>query len=88
MLGAVSLCQQDISSLTERGDARRTLCMPLAGSEATLCAQQFASHMCHVGDQLFIGRYLTNGAEASSLYAEVRCSHSTGNVTLLLKTLS
>ena len=34
--------------------------------------QQFASHMCSAGDQLFIGRYLTNGAEASSLYAEVR----------------
>ena len=27
--------------------------------------------MCHQGDQLFVGRYLVNGAETSSLYLEV-----------------
>jgi pyruvate kinase len=27
--------------------------------------------MCHPGDQLFVGRYLVNGAETSSLYLEV-----------------
>ena len=29
------------------------------------------AHMCQPGDTLFIGRYLVNGADQSSLYLEV-----------------
>jgi pyruvate kinase len=29
------------------------------------------THMCQPGDTLFIGRYLVNGADQSSLYLEV-----------------
>lgn len=31
------------------------------------------AHMCQAGDHLFVGRYLVNGADQSSLYLEV-CS--------------
>ena len=31
------------------------------------------AHMCQAGDSLFVGRYLVNGADQSSLYLEV-CS--------------
>ena len=30
------------------------------------------AHMCQPGDTLFVGRYLVNGADQSSLYLEVR----------------
>ena len=29
------------------------------------------AHMCQPGDTLFVGRYLVNGADQSSLYLEV-----------------
>lgn len=29
------------------------------------------AHMCQPGDSLFVGRYLVNGADQSSLYLEV-----------------
>ena len=43
-------------------------------SRLAISYNKFAQ-MCQVGDQLFIGRYLVNGADQSSLYLEV-CLHS------------
>ncbi len=33
------------------------------------------AHMCQPGDTLFVGRYLVNGADQSSLYLEVGYTH-------------
>ena len=35
------------------------------------------AHMCQPGDTLFVGRYLVNGADQSSLYLEVQYDHMT-----------
>ena len=32
--------------------------------------------MCHAGDTLFVGRYLVNGADQSSLYLQARLSQT------------
>ncbi len=43
-----------------------------ASSSVLPISYQHFAHMCQPGDTLFVGRYLVNGADQSSLYLEVR----------------
>ena len=43
-----------------------------ASSSVLPISYRHFAHMCQPGDTLFVGRYLVNGADQSSLYLEVR----------------